>query len=393
MKIHEYQSKALFQEFGIPTPDGDVAHTVKEGLKIAEKLLQDCPRVFVKAQVHAGGRGKAGGIRAVESLTEAEEALQAILGMRLVNRQTGPEGKLVRRVMVVKGCPKIVREMYASVVIDRQREQPVIMACASGGMDIEELAVREPEKIIKVHVHPLVGLQQYQARGLAAKLGLKGPSLAMGARIFLNMYRLFIGVDASQVEINPLAVTCSGDLMALDAKINFDESALFRHPEIERLRDFDEETPLEVEASRHGLNYIKLDGSIGCMVNGAGLAMATMDLIKLYGASPANFLDVGGGASEDSITEAFKILLADADVKVVLVSIFGGIVRCDRVARGIITAVQRVKLDRPLVVRLNGTNAAEGLALLKESGLSLSTATTLEEAAELVIARLSGGVK
>jgi succinyl-CoA synthetase beta subunit len=390
VKIHEYQAMDCMARFGIPGPEGKSAATVDEALPIAQELLAKYSKIFIKAQVHAGGRGKAGGIKGARTMSEAETAIRQVLGMRLVTPQTGIEGKLVRKIAIVDGSQEIDRELYVSVILDRQQERPVIMASVAGGMEIEKIAAETPDLILKEHAHPLAGIQAFQARKLALGLGLKGDLFKQGVQLFINLYRMFMELDATQVEINPLAVTKSGRLWALDAKLNFDDSALFRHPDIITLRDLNEETPLEVEASKHGLNYIKLDGNIGCMVNGAGLAMATMDIIKHFGAAPANFLDVGGGASESVITEAFKILLADSDVDAVLVNIFGGIVRCDRVARGILTAGRRVDMDRPLIVRLVGTNAAEGNRLLQESGVPLKTASNMADAAQKVIAALEG---
>ncbi|MBN1551030.1 ADP-forming succinate--CoA ligase subunit beta [bacterium] len=392
MKIHEYQARKLMETFGIPVPKGDVAETIEGGLRIAEDLLNsENKKIFIKAQVHAGGRGKAGGIQSATDSEEAKQALQRVLGMRLITKQTGKEGKLVRKVMVVAGCPDIERELYVGIILDRQKECPVIMASSAGGMEIEEVAAQTPELIFKEHIHPLLGINQFNGRRLAKKLQLSGNLFRQAVELFSNLYKMFTNLDCSQIEINPLAVTQSGKIIALDAKINFDDSAFFRHPELTDLRDLSEESDLEVKASQHGLNYIKLDGNIGCMVNGAGLAMATMDIIKHYGASPANFLDIGGGANEEAITEAFKILLSDEDVKAVLVNIFGGIVRCDRVAKGIINAAQRVDLDRPLVVRLVGTNAEEGNHLLMESGLPIVTANNMANAAQKIIAELPGG--
>ncbi len=392
MKIHEYQAKKLLDQYGLTVQAGDVAETPEEAVAIAEGLLNKPDSiVFIKAQVHAGGRGKAGGIKSARNLDEVRQKAGEILGMRLINKQTGAEGKIVRKVLVVRGVHSILTEMYVGIVVDRQTERPVIMVSRAGGMEIEEVAAKTPELIIKETIHPLYGLSAFQARKLTRSLGLEGDFYKQGVAFFLNLYRLFLDLDCSQVEINPLITSGDGHLIALDAKLNFDDSGLFRHKEIKAMRDLSEESALEVEASKYGLNYIKLDGNIGCMVNGAGLAMATMDIIKYYGQSPANFLDVGGGANEESITAAFKILLADTDVKAVLVNIFGGIVRCDRVARGIIGAVKKVKMDRPLVVRLKGTNSEEGNRLLAESGLKLLTAEDMADAAQKVIAELPGG--
>ncbi|MBN1356371.1 ADP-forming succinate--CoA ligase subunit beta [bacterium] len=392
MKIHEYQAQNLLKQYGIPVLPSGVADTVEQGLELARTLFdRGCSKLFVKAQVHAGGRGKAGGILPAADLAEAEDAIRRILGMTLITPQTGSEGKLVRKVMVVEASGPIACELYAGIVLDRQRERPVVMVSGEGGTEIEEVAAKMPERILKEHVHPLGGMNPFQGRNLAWRLNLSGDLIQQAARLFVNLYQMFIDLDCSQVEINPLVLTRDKKLIALDAKINFDDSALFKQVEIASMRDLSEESNLEVEASRHGLNYIKLDGNIGCMVNGAGLAMATMDIIKYYGGAPANFLDVGGGATEENITEAFKIILADKDVRSVLVNIFGGIVRCDRVARGIITAAGNANLTRPLVVRLVGTNADEGNRLLRESGLSIQTAEEMADAAQKVIAVLGGG--
>ncbi len=392
MKIHEYQAQELMRNFGIPVLDFEISDSMKSGITAADQLFSSGKKkLVIKAQVHAGGRGKAGGIAVVKNLMEAEKALDRILGMRLVNRQTGPEGKLVRKVMIVDGDTGIERELYAGIVLDRDRERPVILASAEGGVDIEETAASNPDAIATVAVDPFPGLLMFQIRYLTEKLGLTGDAARSASRVFKGLYDMFIKLDCSQAEINPLVLTHDGNLVALDAKVNLDESAFFRHPDLKELRDTHEESELEVWASENSLNYVKLDGNIGCMVNGAGLAMATMDTISLHGGMPANFLDVGGGANRETVTEAFKILLADKSVEAVLVNIFGGIVRCDRVADGIIQAAKDVHMDRPLVVRLAGTNAVEGMELLKKSGLSLKTADSLDEAAKCAVKLAIGG--
>jgi succinyl-CoA synthetase beta subunit len=392
LKIHEYQAQELMRRFEVPVLDFEVVDSVRAGLQSAEKLFSSGKKqLVVKAQLHAGGRGKAGGIAVVKNMTETEEALNRILWMRLINRQTGPEGKIVRKVMIVDGDSQIERELYAGIVLDRDRECPVILASAEGGVDIEETAAKNPDAIVTVPIDPFLGLLTFQARNLAEKLGLKNVAAKSALKVFKGLYDMFVTLDCSQAEINPLVLTSSGNLVALDAKVNLDESAFFRHPELEKLRDPNEESELEVWASQNSLNYVKLAGDIGCMVNGAGLAMATMDTISLHGGMPANFLDVGGGANTETVTEAFKILLADTAVKAVLVNIFGGIVRCDRVAEGILQAVKEVHMDRPLVVRLAGTNASEGMTLLKKSDLPLDTADSLDEAAKLAVMLSLGG--
>ncbi len=390
MKIHEYQAKQLLNRYGIPNPAGEIADSHRNAVQIAENLLSAYGKVLLKAQVHAGGRGKAGGIIFATTMDEAERGISRLLGKRLVNNQTGPEGKPINRILIVDGSGDYIQEIYLGILIDRQMECPVIMASAEGGMEIEHVAAVHPELIVREYIHPVAGLYPFQARRIASHLNLKGLQFQEMTEIVTGLYRLFMELDATQVEINPLALSSRGRLEALDAKINLDDWALYRHPDLAGMRDITQESPLEVQASKFGLNYIKLDGQIGCMVNGAGLAMATMDIIKLFGGAPANFLDVGGGASEENIAEAFKILLADADVKAVLVNIFGGIVRCDRVARGILGALQTVVLDRPLVVRLAGTNAAEGIQLLETSGMRLLTAQDMEDAARKVIGGLKG---
>ena len=382
MKVHEYQAKELLKKFGVPVPRGRVADTPEEARSIAEELGGP---VVVKAQVHAGGRGKGGGIKAAGSPEEAEEAARAIIGMTLVTHQTGPEGRLVKRVLVEE-AGKIARELYLGVVIDRASESPVIMASEAGGMEIEEVAAGTPEKILRVTIDPAVGLQPFQVRKLCYGLNLSKDVGARVGRMISGSYKAFLECDCSLAEINPLAITEDGEAFALDAKMNLDDNALYRHEDLRELRDTAEEEPLEVEASKHDLSYIKLDGSVGCMVNGAGLAMATMDIIKLHGQMPANFLDVGGAASPERVANAFRILTSDRNVRAVLINIFGGIVRCDRVANGIVTALKEVEVKAPVVVRLEGTNAKEAGEILEKSGLKFTVAETFDDAARKVVA-------
>jgi succinyl-CoA synthetase beta subunit len=388
MKIHEYQAKELLRQYGIPTTDGSVATSAKEAARIAKDLGG---KVVVKAQIHAGGRGKGGGVKVVDGAREAETAAEGMLGKPLVTYQTGPEGQIVSKVLV-EGAVGIASELYLGMVVDRASEKVAFMASTEGGVEIEKVAAETPEKILKEFADPGAGLMPYQARNLAYGLGLVGKTASEAASFIMKLYRLFIEKDCSLAEINPLIITDKGNVMALDAKLNFDDNALYRHPELAELRDLSEEDPSEVKASESGLSYIKLDGAVGCMVNGAGLAMATMDIIKLAGGEPANFLDVGGGANEESVTNAFKIILSDENVKAVLVNIFGGIVRCDVVAQGVIAAAKNVDLKVPVVVRLEGTNADEGLRLIEESGLNFETAKGLKAAAEKAVAA-AGGVK
>jgi len=385
MKIHEYQAKEILKKFGVPVPRGRVAKTPQEARGIAEELGG---AVVVKAQIHAGGRGKGGGIKVANSPDEAENAADAIIGMNLVTHQTGPEGRLVERVLV-EDAGDIARELYLGVVIDRVSECPVIMASEAGGMDIEEVAAKTPEKILKVIIDPAVGLQAFQVRRICFGLNLTKELTGKVGRMISNLYKAFIGSDCSLAEINPLAITKDGEAFALDAKINLDDNALYRHKDLAELRDISEEEPLEVEASKHNLSYIKLDGSVGCMVNGAGLAMATMDIIKLHGQMPANFLDVGGAASAERVANAFRILTSDENVKAVLINIFGGIVRCDRVANGIVEALKVVDVKAPIVVRLEGTNSEKGREILEKSGLEFTVAETLDDAARKVVAAAS----
>jgi succinyl-CoA synthetase beta subunit len=391
VKIHEYQGKAVLGQYGVPVPRGRVAYTVDEAVEAAKGL--GFP-VVVKAQIHAGGRGKGGGVKLAKGPDECEVIAKAMLGMTLRTHQTGPEGRVVRRLLVEQGVDLArSREMYLAILVDRGAGQPVFMASAQGGMDIEEVAARDPSAILKERVDPAVGFRPYQARKLAFGLGLPPEVVGKAVPFMLSLYRAFEGSDASLVEVNPFLVTRAGDVLALDAKVNFDDNALFRHPELVELRDFDEEEPLEVEASKHGLNYIKLEGgSVGCMVNGAGLAMATMDIIMLAGGAPANFLDVGGGANADQIRNAFRILLADRDVRAVLINIFGGILRCDVLAEGVIAAVRDLSVKVPVVVRMKGNNEDRGRQMLRESGLNFETADTMTEAADKVV-RVAGGAR
>ncbi|MFB3904890.1 MAG: ADP-forming succinate--CoA ligase subunit beta [Acidobacteriota bacterium] len=385
MKIHEYQAKKILKQHGVKVPEGKVIESAAEAYDAARKL--GLP-VAVKAQIHAGGRGKAGGIKLARTAEEAEAEARRMLGSRLVTPQTGPDGKLVRRLLVEKG-QAIKKEYYLGIVIDRSQEKPVIMASSEGGVEIEEVARRDPQLILKVHIDPSLGLLSFQGRQLAFGLGLEPALAGRFGQFVAALYEAFQATDASLAEINPLILTQDGDFLALDAKMNFDDNALFRHPEIAEMRDFEEEDTLEIKASRFGLNYIKLDGNVGCMVNGAGLAMATMDIIKLWGGNPANFLDVGGGANTEQVKNAFKILVADNNVKAVLINIFGGIMRCDIVAQGVIQAVKDVGVQVPVVVRLEGTNVEQGRELLKSSGLNFQVASGMADAAQKVVAAAS----
>lgn len=382
MKIHEYQAKEVLKSFGVPVPNGAVARTPEEAESIAKDLGG---AVVVKAQIHAGGRGKGGGIKLAADPAEAREAASEIIGMQLVTPQTGSEGQKVKSVWV-ENATDIDRELYLGIVLDRAQSRLVVMASRAGGMDIEEVAATTPEKILKEVVHPGVSLQPFQARRLALGLGLEGDQLKQGVAFISALYRAYEETDCSLAEINPLVVSKSGEVLALDAKMNFDDSAMYRHLNIHELRDVDEEDPLEVEASKYDLNYIKLDGEVGCMVNGAGLAMATMDIVKYAGSSPANFLDVGGGTNVERVKNAMRILTSDESVKAVLINIFGGIVRCDRVAEGVVAALEDIEINVPLVVRLQGTNAEEGAQILENSGLEFTVARKLQEAAEAVVA-------
>jgi succinyl-CoA synthetase beta subunit len=386
LKIHEYQAKAVLARYGVPVPRGEVAFSAADAADIARRLGGDV--VVVKAQIHAGGRGKGGGVKLAKSPEQAEQIAKEMLGMTLVTHQTGPEGRKVHRVLIEEGL-QIDRELYLSILIDRAAEAPVIIASAAGGMDIEEVAARQPEKILNEPVDRGTGVVPFQARKLAFGMGLDTGTANKFVKLLGAIYEAFIDTDASMIEINPLILTRSGDLLALDAKVSFDDNALYRHPDIRDLRDTTEEDPLEVEASKFNLNYIRLDGNIGCMVNGAGLAMATMDIIKLAGGEPANFLDVGGGASAEQIKNAFRILMADKNVKAVLINIFGGILRCDVLAQGVIAAVRELGVPVPIVIRMEGTNVEQGKRMLRESGLNFTTADSMGEAAEKVVALAS----
>ena len=382
MNIHEYQAKQLLARYGVAVPRGSVAYTPEEAEKAARELPG--PVYVVKAQIHAGGRGKGGGIKVVKSVEDVKATAQKMLGMTLVTPQTGPKGKEVKRVYVEEGCD-IKRELYLGMLLDRKLGRLIMMASTDGGMNIEEVAAHTPEKILKVAVDPAAGFKPHHARRLAYGLKLEGPQVGSAIKFMSALYKAYSDLDASLVEINPLVVTGQGQVVALDAKMNFDDNALYRHKDVEDLRDHDEEDPAEREAESHGLNYIKLSGSIGCMVNGAGLAMATMDIIKLYGGDPANFLDVGGGATKERVTQAFKIILADPNVEGILVNIFGGIMRCDVIAEGIVAAAREVSLNVPLVVRLEGTNVELGKKILAQSGLPIITGDNLADAAQKVV--------
>jgi succinyl-CoA synthetase beta subunit len=382
MKIHEYQAKQILSQYGVAIPRGEVAETAAKAREIAQKLGGP---VVLKAQIHAGGRGKGGGIKVAKSPEEAQALAEKMIGMTLVTHQTGPQGKRVKRLLVEEALG-VAKELYLGIVIDRARECPVVMASTEGGMEIEKVAAEHPELIFKEWIDPAAGLAGFQARKLAFKLGLSGETFKQAIRFLLSLYKAFQSSDASLAEINPLVITTQGNILALDAKMNFDDNAVPRHPDIQALRDLDEEEPLEVEASKFSLNYIKLDGNVGCMVNGAGLAMATMDIIKYSGGMPANFLDVGGGVTEEAVTNAFKILVADKDVKAALINIFGGIVRCDMIASGIVKAAKELGTKIPIVVRLEGTNVDLGKQILKESGLAFTPAASMKEAAEKVVA-------
>jgi succinyl-CoA synthetase beta subunit len=383
MKIHEYQGKELLRKFGVPVPRGIVARSAEEAFRAAQELA--CTPVVVKAQIHAGGRGKGGGVKLAKTPDEAREIASQMLGMKLVTHQTGPEGREVRVLLVEEGLP-IDKEFYLGIVLDRASGRPVFMASAAGGMDIEEVAAKTPEQIFKETVDPAVGFQPFQARKLAFALGLEAALVSQATKFMLALYTAYESMDASLMEINPFLLTKDKRLIALDAKVNFDDNAMFRHKDFADLRDLNEEDPLEIEASKFDLNYIKLDGNIACMVNGAGLAMATMDIIKLAGGEPANFLDVGGGASQERVEAGFRILLADPNVRAVLVNIFGGIVRCDMVARGVVGAAKNLGVKVPVVVRLEGTNVEEGQRVIRESDLGFTVADGMKDAAEKVVA-------
>jgi succinyl-CoA synthetase beta subunit len=389
MKIHEYQAKAILARYGVTTPRGEVAFTKEEVRDAAQRLKSHV--VVVKAQIHAGGRGKAGGVKLARSADEAAEIASHILGMNLITPQTGPQGRVVRRVLVEEGLD-IKRELYLGLLIDRESGLPVFMASSSGGMDIEEVAKDNPTAILREMINPAIGLQPYQARKIAFGLGLPGEMLAVVVPFLQALYRAFIDTDASMLEINPCVVTGDGKLVALDAKMTFDDNGLFRHKDLRELRDLDEEDPLEVEASKYGLNYIKLDGNVACMVNGAGLAMATMDIIKYAGGSPANFLDVGGGASAEQVKNAFRILLSDPAVRAVFINIFGGILRCDVLATGVVAAAKDLSVKIPVVVRMEGTNVERGQQILRDSGLNFTIADGMKDGARKVV-NLAGGAR
>jgi len=383
MNIHEHQAKQVLARYGVPTPRGEAAFSVDEAVRAAEEL--GGPVWVVKAQIHAGGRGKGGGVKLAKSVAEVKEIAGKILGMTLVTKQTGPQGRVVKRLYVEEGCD-IKRELYLSAVVDRGSGRIAIMASTEGGMEIEEVAAKTPDKIVTVRIDPAAGYQPYLGRRIAFGLGLEGEQIGKAVKFVGALYEAMLETDASMIEVNPLVVTGAGDLIALDAKMGFDDNALYRHPDIAALRDESEEDPAEIEAQKAELNYVKLDGSIGCMVNGAGLAMATMDIIKLSGGEPANFLDVGGGATKERVTKAFKIILADPSVRGVLVNIFGGIMRCDVIAEGVVAAAREVELAVPLVVRLEGTNVDLGKKILADSGLPIVSANDLGDAARKIVA-------
>jgi succinyl-CoA synthetase beta subunit len=386
MKIHEYQAKEILREHGVPVPQGEVANTLEEALEVSKRLLTGgASGVVVKAQIHAGGRGKGGGVKVAGSLDEAEQHARAILGMQLVTHQTGPSGQKVQR-LLIEETASIDRELYLGIVLDRAQARLVFMASQAGGMEIEEVAAKDPDAIRKVVIDPAVGFQPYQARELAFALGLKPSQLGPAVKFMTGLYKVFVETDASLLEINPFITTKDDKLLALDCKLTFDDNAMFRHKELKELRDLAEEDPLEVEASKYALNYIKLDGNIACMVNGAGLAMATMDIIQYAGGSPANFLDVGGGANQQQIENAFQILLSDKGVKAVFINIFGGILRVDTLATGVVAAAKKLDVKVPIVLRLEGTNVEEGRQILKDSGIAFEVGETMQDAAEKVVA-------
>jgi succinyl-CoA synthetase beta subunit len=386
MKIHEYQAKNILKKYGVSVPRGEMAATVDEAKAVAEMLFNaGASGIVVKAQIHAGGRGKGGGVKLAKSVEEAVEIASKILGMNLITHQTGPEGRIVRRLLIEETLP-IEKELYLGVVIDRAEAKAVLMASRSGGMEIEQVAAEDPAAILKEYIDPGLGLEPFQARKLAFQLGLQPKQINEAVRFMTALYKAFRETDSSLMEINPFITCTDGRLFALDAKMAFDDNAMFRHPDLKELRDVTEEDPLEVEASKYGLNYIKLDGSVGCMVNGAGLAMATMDIIKYAGGMPANFLDVGGGANAEQVTHAFEILLSDKSVKAVLINIFGGILRVDTLAKGVVEAANKTKIQLPIVLRLEGTNVEEGREILKQSGFNFIVAETMKDAAEKVVA-------
>ena len=386
MKIHEYQAKGILRKYGVAVPRGEMAETGEQIKAAATKLFDaGASGVVVKAQIHAGGRGKGGGVKIAKSVSEAGEIGAKMLGMRLVTHQTGPEGRIVERLLIEETLP-IEKELYLGIVIDRAEARPVFMASAAGGMEVEQVAAENPDAILRAYIDPGMGLEAFQARKLAFALGIKPQQTNQAVQFMSSLYKAFEETDSSLMEINPFITTTDGRLFALDAKMNFDDNALFRHPDIRELRDVNEEDPLEVEASKYNLNYIKLDGNVGCMVNGAGLAMATMDIIKYAGGSPANFLDVGGGANAEQVTHAFEILLSDKNVKAVLINIFGGILRVDTLAKGVVEAAKKTNIQLPIVLRLEGTNVEAGREILKQSGLNFIVAETMKDAAEKVVA-------
>jgi succinyl-CoA synthetase beta subunit len=386
MKIHEYQAKAVLKKYGVAVPRGEMVATREQAEAAAKSLFdQGASGVVVKAQIHAGGRGKGGGVKIAKSVEEAGELAAKMLGMTLITHQTGPEGRIVRRLLIEETLP-IERELYLGIVLDRAEAKPVFMASQAGGMEIEQVAAENPNAIVKEYIAPGMGLEPFQARKLAFQLGLKPEQINQAVKFMTGLYKAFEETDSSLMEINPFITTSDGRLFALDAKMNFDDNALFRHPELKELRDVTEEDPLEVEASKYSLNYIKLDGNVGCMVNGAGLAMATMDIIKYAGGMPANFLDVGGGANSEQVTHAFEILLSDKNVKAVLINIFGGILRVDTLAKGVVEAATKTKIQLPIVLRLEGTNVEQGREILQQSGLNFIVAETMKDAAEKVVA-------
>ncbi len=389
MKIHEYQAKGILRKYGVAVPRGEMAETGEQVKAVANKLFEaGAGGVVVKAQIHAGGRGKGGGVKIAKSVDEAAEIAARMLGMRLVTHQTGPEGRIVERLLIEETL-SIEKELYLGIVIDRAEARPVFMASAAGGMEIEQVAAENPDAILKEHIDPGMGLEAFQARKLAFALGLKPQQINLAVQFMTSLYKAFEETDSSLMEINPFITTTDGRLFALDAKMNFDDNAMFRHPDIRDLRDINEEDPLEVEASKYNLNYIKLDGNVGCMVNGAGLAMATMDIIKYAGGAPANFLDVGGGANAEQVTHAFEILLSDKNVKAVLINIFGGILRVDTLATGVVEAAKKTNIQLRIVLRLEGTNVEAGREILKQSGLNFTVAETMKDAAEKVVAAAS----
>ena len=390
MKIHEYQAKAILKKYGVAVPRGAIATTVEAAEAAAKELFDaGATGVVVKAQIHAGGRGKGGGVKIAKSVSEARDLAAKILGMTLITHQTGPEGRVVRRLLIEETLP-IEKELYLGILVDRAEGKPVFMASSAGGMDIEQVAAERPEAILKQYVDPGMGLEPFQARKIAFALGLKGSQINSAVQFLTSLYRAFLESDASLVEINPFVSCTDGRLFALDAKLNFDDNAMFRHADLKELRDETEEDPLEVEASKYSLNYIKLDGNVGCMVNGAGLAMATMDIIKYAGGMPANFLDVGGSASADQVAHAFEILLSDKSVRAVLINIFGGILRVDMLATGVVEAAKKTNIQLPVVLRLEGTNVEEGRKILQDSGLNFIIAHTMKDAADKVVAAAKG---